>query len=85
MPGDPRGVSPICISVIGRQTSALAVEPPGDCELVPAPLGHSPGALGKHQSGWSLTDERAVWKSRFPEKKFQHSIGAKKKIRVGMQ
>lgn len=53
---------------VGRQTLVLAVEPIGNCEMVPVPLGCGLEIPGEHRLG-HLHKKRAFMKSMFPEEK----------------
>lgn len=59
----------------------MAVEPTGDCESTPAPLGHGVGTLAEHWLGKSLGMREPVWKYRFPEN-FQDSVAHSHKIQI---
>ena len=68
---------PVC-QVIGVQTLIPAVDPALACEAALDPLGHNPGGPGEHSLRHSWMRE-PLWKSRFPEEKFKHTVGEKEK------
>lgn len=65
-------------SVISRQILVLTTDTVVACKSTSALPYHGLGALGQYCLKQSLTGERAFWKSRFPEEKFQHTTRKKK-------